>query len=144
MTALAQVADIVLPGASWVEKDGAFVNGQGRLQAASRAIATPGEAQEDWQVFVNVGLAFGAPMKYASSAEVRSDLASVLSGNERYAGLANLAFARPVTAKHWLQSSNPSERWKWDVMFQDLPPVKFANTPRAMAVPGLIPLQKVD
>jgi hypothetical protein len=29
-------------------------------------------------------------------------------------------------------------------MFQDLPPVKFAETPRAMAVPGLIPLQKVD
>jgi len=43
MTALAQAADIVLPGASWVEKDGAFVNGQGRLQAASRAIAPPGE-----------------------------------------------------------------------------------------------------
>ena len=38
MTALAKAADIVLPGASWVEKDGAFVNGQGSLQAASRAI----------------------------------------------------------------------------------------------------------
>ena len=144
MTALARAADIVLPGASWVEKDGAFVNGQGRLQAAARAIAPPGEAQEDWQVFVNVGLALGAPMTYASSADVRADLAAALTGNERYAGLANLAFARPVTAKHWLQSSNPSERWKWDVMFQDLPPVKFAGTPRAMAVPGLIPLQKVD
>ena len=144
MTALAQAADIVLPGASWVEKDGAFVNGQGRLQAASRAIAPPGEAQEDWQVFVNVGLELGAPMTYASSAEVRGDLAAALAGNERYAGLANLAFARPVTAKHWLQSSNPSERWKWDVMFQDLPPVKFADTPRAMAGAGLMPLQKVD
>jgi NADH-quinone oxidoreductase subunit G len=144
MTALAQVADIVLPGASWVEKDGAFVNGQGRLQAASRAIAPPGEAQEDWQVFVNVGLALDAPVTYTSSAEVRADLAAALTGNERYAGLANLAFVRPVTAKHWLQASNPSERWKWDVMFQDLPPVKFAGTPRALAVPGLIPVQKVD
>ena len=144
MTALAQAADIVLPGASWVEKDGAFVNGQGRLQAASRAIAPPGEAQEDWQVFVNVGLALDAPVTYTSSAEVRADLAAALTGNERYAGLANLAFVRPVTAKHWLQASNPSERWKWDVMFQDLPPVKFAGTPRALAVPGLIPVQKVD
>jgi NADH-quinone oxidoreductase subunit G len=144
MTALAQAADIVLPGASWVEKDGAFVNGQGRLQAASRAIAPPGEAQEDWQVFVRVGLALGAPVTYTSSAEVRADLAAALTGNERYAGLANLAFVRPVTAKHWLQASNPSERWKWDVMFQDLPPVKFAGTPRALAVPGLIPVQKVD
>jgi hypothetical protein len=36
------------------------------------------------------------------------------------------------------------ERWKWDFMFQDLPPVKFAATPRATAPGNLIPLQKVD
>ena len=144
MTALAQAADVVLPGASWVEKDGAFVNGEGRLQAASRAIASPGEAQEDWQVLVNVGVALGTTLAYTSSAAVRSDLAVALTGNERYAGLAGLAFARPVSARHWLQASNPSERWKWDVMFQDLPPVKFAATPRATPAQNVIPLQKVD
>jgi NADH-quinone oxidoreductase subunit G len=144
LTALAQAADLVLPGASWVEKDASYVNGQGRLQAAARVIAPPADAQEDWQVFVNVGLALGAGFTYASSAAVRTDLAAAMSGNERYAGLAGLAFARPVSATHWLQASNPSERWKWDVMFQDLPPVKFAGTPRAAAVPGLIPLQRVD
>jgi NADH-quinone oxidoreductase subunit G len=126
MTALAQAADVVLPGAAWVEKDGAYVNGQGRLQAAARAINPPGDAQEDWQVFVNVGLALGAGISYTSSAAVRGELAGAMAGNERYAGLADLAFARPVSAKHWLQASNPSERWKWDFMFQDLPPVKFA------------------
>ena len=144
MTALAKAADIVLPGGSWVEKDGAFVNGEGRLQAASRAINAPGDAQEDWQVFVNVGLALGAPLTYTSSAAVRADLAAALAGNGRYAGLASLAFARPIAARHWLQASNPSERWKWDFMFQDLPPVKFAATPRAAAIQNLIPLQKVD
>jgi NADH-quinone oxidoreductase subunit G len=135
MTPLAQAADIVLPGAAWVEKDGAFVNGQGRLQGASRAIAPPGDAQEDWQVFVNVGLALGTPLTYTSSAAVRGDLAAALAGNERYAGLAGLAFARPVAARTWLQASNPSERWKWDVMFQDMPPVKFSGTPRASGAP---------
>jgi len=143
MTALAQAADIVLPGASWVEKDGAFVNGQGRLQAASRAITPPKDAQEDWQIFVNVGLALGAPLTYTSSAAVRGDLAAALKDNERYAGLATLAFTRPVPARHWLQASNPMERWKWDFMFQDLPPVKFEGTPRRIAE-NLIPLQKVD
>jgi NADH-quinone oxidoreductase subunit G len=135
MTALTQAADIVLPGAAWVEKDGAFVNGQGRLQAASCAIAPPGDAQEDWQVFVNVGLALGTPMTYTSSAAVRGDLAAALAGHERYAALAGLAFARPVAARTWLQASNPSERWKWDVMFQDMPPVKFSGTPRASGAP---------
>jgi NADH-quinone oxidoreductase subunit G len=133
MTPLANAADIVLPGAAWVEKDGAYVNGQGRLQGAARVINPPGEAQEDWQVFVNVGLALGATLSYTSSAAVRGDLAAALTGNERYAGLANLAFARPVPAKHWLQASNPSERWKWDLMFQDMPPVKFAGKPASIS-----------
>src|SRR5918999_5696142 len=66
MTELAQAADVVLPGASWVEKDASYVNEQGRLQAAARAIAPPGDAQEDWQIFVNLGLALGATMTYAS------------------------------------------------------------------------------
>jgi hypothetical protein len=63
-----------------------------------------------------------------------------MSGNERYAGLAALSFARPVTAKNWLQASNPSERWKWDVMFQDLPPVKFAGKPVATSFFNGIPV----
>jgi NADH-quinone oxidoreductase subunit G len=144
LTELAQAADVVLPGASWVEKEASYVNGQGRLQGASRAIAPPGDAQEDWQVLVNVGLALGVPLTYTSSAEIRSDLARALSGKERYAGLTSLAFARPVTARNWLQASNPSERWKWDFMFQDLPPVKFAGMPAPTSVPVGITLRKVD
>ena len=134
MTDLAAAADIVLPGACSLEKDAAYVNLQGRLQGASRALAAPADAQEDWQIFVNVGLALGATLGYTSSAAVRADVAGALQGNATYAGLAGLAFARPVTAKNWLQSSNPSERWKWDVMFQDLPPVKF-DRPDATSIP---------
>jgi hypothetical protein len=29
--------------------------------------------------------------------------------------------------QHWLQASNPMERWKWNLMFQDVPPVKGHN-----------------
>jgi anaerobic selenocysteine-containing dehydrogenase len=139
MTELALAADIVLPGASWVEKDASYVNGQGRLQGAARVIAPPADAQEDWQVFVNVGLALGAGVTYTSSAAIRADLAAAFAGGapevrERYASLAGLSFARPVPAKHWLQASNPSERWKWDFMFQDLPPVKFAGRPAATSM----------
>ena len=144
MSALAREADVVLPGAAWVEKDAAYVNGQGRLQGAARVISAPGDAQEDWQVFVNVGLALGAGFTYTGSGAIRGEIEAALSGNAAYAGLGELQFARPVTARHWLQASNPSERWKWDFMFQDLPPVKFAGTPRATSAPGVIPLQKID
>jgi NADH-quinone oxidoreductase subunit G len=141
---LTAVADIVLPGASWVEKEASYVNKDGRLQAAARAITPPGDAQEDWQIFVNVGLALGAPLTYASSQEVRAEIAAALSGNERYAGLAGLTFARPLPAKHWLQASNPSERWKWDFMFQDLPPVKFAGKPAATSWFSGLPVTKIE
>ncbi len=145
MTDLAAAADIVLPGATWVEKDASYINEQGRLQAAARVIPAPGDAQEDWQVLVNVGIALKSPVAYASSGEIRSELAKAMSGNALYAGLATMQFARAVSAHHWLQASNPSERWKWDFMFQDLPPVKFAATPPATSAQHLrIPLQKVD
>ena len=52
MSELAQAADIVLPGAAFVEKDAIYTNADGRVQAASRAIAPPGEAREDWQILV--------------------------------------------------------------------------------------------
>jgi NADH-quinone oxidoreductase subunit G len=146
MTELAQAADIVLPGTAWVEKDAAYVNIDRRLQGASRAIAAPGEAQEDWQVFVNVALALGVPLTYTSSAAVRADVAAALAETdqrERYAGLANLAFARPVAARTWLQASNPSERWKWDFMFQDLPPVKFAGMPGTASLLNGVSLKEI-
>ncbi len=144
LTELAKAADLVLPGASWVEKDASYVNGAGLLQGSARAIAPPGEAQEDWQVLVNVGLALGAAPTYTNSAAIRSELAAALRGNPRYEHLSELAFARPVPARHWLQASNPSERWKWDFMFQDLPPVKFAGVPAATSLPNAITLRKVD
>jgi hypothetical protein len=57
--------------------------------------------------------------------------------------LSTLAFARPVPARTWLQASNPSERWKWDFMFQDLPPVKFAGAPAATSWFSSLPLKEV-
>jgi NADH-quinone oxidoreductase subunit G len=145
LTDLARAADVVLPGVSSYEKDSAYVNQQGLLQAAARALPAAGDAQEDWQIFVNLAMSLGTPLDYTSSAHVRADVARAMISNPAYAALGDLAFARPVTARHWLQASNPSERWKWDVMFQDLPPVKFAGRPDPASMPAVaIRLQKID
>ena len=55
--------------------------------------------------------------------DVRRAIAAAMPGGP-YAEAERLAFTRPVPAGTWLQASNPSERWKWDFMYQDLPPVK--------------------
>ncbi len=141
---LAAAADVVLPGAAWVEKDGCFTNDQGHVQAASKAIVTPGEAVEDWQVLTSVAAALGLPFTYTSAAAVRADLAESLAGQAEYEGLGARTFNRPVSAETWLQASNPSERWKWDVMYQDLPPVKGHNVQMEHAAkPSVIPLRLV-
>jgi NADH-quinone oxidoreductase subunit G len=143
LTDLAKAADIVLPGASWIEKDATYVNKDGRLQASARAMSSPGDAQEDWKILTDVGLALGAAVTYPGSAEIRSELAAAMAGNPTYANLTTIAFARPVSARTWMQASNPSERWKWDFMFQDLPPVKFEGRHGLSALLSVIPMKEV-
>jgi NADH-quinone oxidoreductase subunit G len=43
-------ADVILPGATYTEKSGTFVNTEGRVQMANRAGFAPGEAKEDWAI----------------------------------------------------------------------------------------------
>jgi NADH-quinone oxidoreductase subunit G len=145
LTDLARAADFVLPGASYVEKEASYTNERGRLQTTSRAIPAPGDAMEDWEIVVNVGLALGVKFEYTAGAHVRGDIAARFPNVPALEGLTMLAFSRPMEARHWLQASNPSERWKWDFMYQDLPPVKGAVDPNALPLPpNAIPLRPVE
>jgi len=107
------------------------------VQAAAQAVAPPGDAMEDWQILVNVAITLGVGLSYGSSAHIRSDIAAAMPNEPGYADLPRLAFARPVVARTWLQTSNPSERWKWDTLFKDLPPVKFKGGTEPSSTRGL-------
>jgi len=144
-TDLTTAADIVLPGAAWVEKDAIYTNEQGLVQASSKVINPPGEAREDWQILANIAALLGLSMPYQSSDDVRRALSAALPGS-KYSEAHTIAFARPISASNWLQASNPSERWKWDFLYQDLPPVKGHNVQMegTGASPSFIPLKPVD
>jgi hypothetical protein len=77
-------------------------------------------------------------------AAVRQEIAQVLGSEAAFAGIKDLKAAEVATAQHWLQASNPSERWKWDAMFQDLPPIKFADSISTKPAPEIIPLKQVE
>jgi NADH-quinone oxidoreductase subunit G len=144
LTDVARAADIVLPGAAWVEKESTYTNDQGRVQPAAKVFDPPGEARDDRDLLIAVAAATGQPLPYASVQAVRAALGEALAGNPAYDGVAEMAFARPVAARTWLQASNPSERWKWDFMFQDLPPVKFDWMPLPSPRPDIIPLRPIQ
>ena len=50
----AEVADIILPGATYTEQDGYFTNLEGKVQKAFKASYPPGEAKEDWEIINNL------------------------------------------------------------------------------------------
>ena len=140
MSEIAAAADIVLPGTASVEKDAIYTNDQGKVQGASRAIAPPGEAMDDWQILANLGRLLGLPLSYQTASDVRQAIASALPA--AYADADKVPFTRPIPARNWLQASNPSERWKWDFLYQDLPPVKGHNVQMEGAA-AFIPLKPV-
>ena len=141
---LTRAADCVLPGASFIEKDASYTNDTGILQGTPRAMKAPGEAMEDWQVLVNLAAALGLTLGYTSSFEIRSDIAARLSAVDAVQGLPRLAFERPMSAKSWLEASNPSERWKWEFLYQDLPPLKGSVDVSSLPPePGVIRLHEV-
>jgi NADH-quinone oxidoreductase subunit G len=144
-TELAALADVVLPGAAWVEKDATYTNDQGMLQSASKVLNPPGDAVEDWQILTSLAAALGLSLRFATSNDVRDAIRVWMDGREQYSGISAQRFHRPLPLQHWLQASNPMERWKWNVMFQDLPPVKGHNVQmEAAPQPAVIPLKLVS
>jgi len=127
MTDLARAADFVLPGAACLEKDACYTNDKGIVQAASQAVAPPGDAMADWQILVNVAVTLGAAVTCGSPAQARADVAAAAGGKAGYADLARVTIRRPVAVRAPLEASNPSERLKWDSLFKSRP---GSNPPR--------------
>jgi NADH-quinone oxidoreductase subunit G len=68
-------ADVVLPGAAYTEKDGLYVNTEGRVQAARRATFPPGDAREDWKILRALSDRLGHKLPYDTLAQLRQRLA---------------------------------------------------------------------
>lgn len=49
------MADAVLPGAAYTEKQATYVNMEGRAQQTYTAITPPGLAREDWKILRALG-----------------------------------------------------------------------------------------
>ncbi|MGC2198907.1 MAG: NADH-quinone oxidoreductase subunit NuoG [Stellaceae bacterium] len=67
----ARRADVILPGAAYTEKDGIYVNTEGRVQLARRAVFPPGEAREDWKILRALSGLLGRPLPFETSGELR-------------------------------------------------------------------------
>jgi len=85
LTETAQLADVVLPGACYAEKDGTFANTERRVQRVRKAVEPPGEAWEDWKIICEIAARLGYMMVYDSSRQIMEEIAKVTPS---YAGLS--------------------------------------------------------
>jgi NADH-quinone oxidoreductase subunit G len=140
---LTAAADFVFAGSSAFEKDGSFTNDQGRVQGAAVVTAAPGDALDDCLILARVATILGVQLPTPDRA--RTEIANDLVHLQAYGALQHMVFSRPQAVHTWLQSSNPSERFKWDALFQDVPPVKGALDPSSLPYqPAAISLKRID
>jgi NADH-quinone oxidoreductase subunit G len=67
-------ADVILPGAAYTEKNGLYVNTEGRVQMGFRAVFPKGDAREDWAILRALSARLGATLPYDTLDELRAKL----------------------------------------------------------------------
>ncbi len=67
-------ADVILPSAAWTEKNGLYVNTEGRVQRADRAVYPKGEAKEDWAILRALSDRLGVTLPYNTHDQLREAL----------------------------------------------------------------------
>ena len=67
-------ADVILPGAAYTEKNGVYVNTEGRVQLGLRSVFPKGEAREDWAILRALSERLGATLPYDTLDQLRAKL----------------------------------------------------------------------
>ena len=74
LTETARLANVVLPAASFAEKEGTFTNFEGRVQKVQRAIAPLGQSLPDWEIILRLADKMGTPLPYSSPQQVMDEI----------------------------------------------------------------------
>lgn len=80
----AQIADVVLPGATYTEKSGTYINTEGRCQITRAAVSMPGAARDDWKIIRAVSEYVGQPLPYDDIEALRDRMEEVSPVLRRY------------------------------------------------------------
>jgi formate dehydrogenase major subunit len=81
----AQLADVVLPAASFAEKDGTYTNTERKIQRIRKAIDEIGDSKSDWEIVMDIMNKLGYPANYNSSKEIMDEIATL---TPQYGGIS--------------------------------------------------------
>lgn len=80
----AMLADVVLPGATYTEKSGTYVNTEGRVQMTRAATSIYGAARDDWKILRAVSEALNVPLPYDDVEALRDRMEEISPALRRY------------------------------------------------------------
>ncbi|CUB04476.1 formate dehydrogenase subunit alpha [Marinomonas fungiae] len=83
----AKFAHVLLPGSTFLEKNGTFTNAERRINRVRKVMA-PIAGKEDWEVTVDLANALGYPMSYSHPSEIMDEIASLTPS------FANVSYAK--------------------------------------------------
>ncbi|MEM7168891.1 MAG: NADH-quinone oxidoreductase subunit NuoG [Pseudomonadota bacterium] len=86
----AHAADVILPGAAYSEKNGSYVNMEGRVQLGRLAAFPPGDAREDWTIIRALSGELGDPLPYDNLGQLRQKL---IEANDLFAQVDQISKA---------------------------------------------------
>src|SRR5207247_5083736 len=109
LTETAQLADVVLPAVSAMEKNGTFTSIEGRVQRITRAMDPVGAGRPDWQILAQLAAKMGQSLGYGSVDQVVADLRQALAAGPVGAPLvgAQPGQGRALTLQLTLNASAP-------------------------------------
>ncbi|MEM2158038.1 MAG: molybdopterin-dependent oxidoreductase, partial [Sulfolobales archaeon] len=100
MTETAEYADIVLPAAAWVEKEGSFTNSERRVQWSFKALEPPSEARPDLFIIIDLAKELGLEryFNYSSPEDVLLEINRVIPG---YSGITPMRLKNTMGGIIW-------------------------------------------
>jgi len=77
MSETAELADVILPATTFVEKEGSLTNSERRVQLWHKAIEPIGDSRPDWKIICDISSRMGYEMNYESPAQVMDEIAQL-------------------------------------------------------------------
>jgi formate dehydrogenase alpha subunit len=77
MSETARLADVVLPGVSFAEKDGTFTNTERKIKRVRKAIEPIGMSRQDWEIICDLSTRMGYPMSYDHPSQIMEEVAQL-------------------------------------------------------------------
>ncbi|MGM0426071.1 MAG: molybdopterin-dependent oxidoreductase [Thermodesulfobacteriota bacterium] len=125
-TETTEVANVVLAGAAFSEKEGSFTNMEGRINSFRPVVAPPGESLADWEILDRLSRRLGNPHPFGSILRIREEMTRLIP---QYKGLRDVSedgwtWVRPLEGTRLFSPQNAGDLIPFSPLEKSLYPVE--------------------